>query len=129
MNRTDIVKKLTSINEKWEKYAFSISETDDQINDVFFSGDSIYIGSSCGGIDYCEIGSIDNLCRIMYRVVDIYCDLVFDFGLYRTHIAIDGDENKISVYNCQNGEWVCWYSSLEESKKIETCIREITSEA
>jgi hypothetical protein len=63
----------------------------------------------------------------MYRVFDVWCDLVFDFDVYRIHVSINVDlvETTISVYNYKNDKWECEDCSLENPKEVEECVREL----
>ena len=137
MNRSDIIKRIREINKTYYSFNLKCSEIDDEINDVFFQNNEIYIGNKIGNPDYIFIGIMSELETILHRENDgeKSCDFIFDFGKYRVVITWDEgfmdsddfDGFKLSLYNCIAGKWEFEYEWLKDSLKIESKIKDIIS--
>lgn len=101
-----------------------------QIGEFFILNDILYLGENSGEPNYCAIGNCDALTNILYRLYleDRMIDIIFEFPEYR--ISIEHDEYKsmkISIFDTRGGYWILKDLSLNETREIERCIKEITT--
>lgn len=95
----------------------------------FIDNDVLYFGETAGNPDFCRLGKIDELQKILYRLYeeDEMIDFIFEFSKYRViveHTAFIA-RGKISIYDRIGEKWVVDKKTSLNAHSVESVINSI----